>query len=289
MGLQNKKRTEKEMKPIRYWKIAPGQKGFAWVEQRNNNCIALGWSDWIGDLNNFSSDKEIEEEFDRSTKGKHGTPRQLLEFYNHVKAGNRVVAHSGHLIYGIGTVIGKRNGGYKFNENLWYKHSKTVRWETTFWEPLNAEELLPKQLVNKIRQCTIQELKKKEWDIIEGKVSKENTPFKNLSSWEGIYRAPQFEHEVILILSKLLTYLKIKIEILSPSFPDALIQIKRRGKWVYKGAEIEVRSSGFKSHMKKYKEHPEDCDMIICWFDDWKQKPKKLEVIELRRILGGLL
>jgi len=41
--------------------------------------------------------------------------------------------------------------------------------------------------------------------------------------------------------------------------------------------------------MKKYRKDPESCGMIVCWIDDWRQKPGNLEVIELRRELEEIL
>ena len=46
---------------MRYWKITPGQNGFLWVEQRDHDCIALGWSE-TGDLNKYKSEKQSYED-----------------------------------------------------------------------------------------------------------------------------------------------------------------------------------------------------------------------------------
>jgi predicted Mrr-cat superfamily restriction endonuclease len=141
---------------MKYWKIAPGEKGFLWVEQRDANCIAVGWSN-IGDLNKYER-KELEEEFKK--KYPKSEPNQLLRFYKDVSQNDKVVASSGKFVYGIGTVV----GDYLYDKNLVYEYSKPVRWELTFWEPLNIEELSLSQNLKKRLNLnrTILELKSKE-------------------------------------------------------------------------------------------------------------------------------
>jgi hypothetical protein len=111
-----------------------------------------------------------------------------------------------------------------------------------------------------------------------------------LNNFEGICRAPQTEQEAIILFGKLSQHLKMRIEYVGKPFPDAYVRVKEGKKWKTKAAEFELNSSDFESHghleqMKKGK----DCDMIICWKDDWENKPRNLKVIELRSKLAEMV
>jgi len=263
---------------MRYWKIAPGSGGFLWVEQRDHGCIAVGWSE-TGNLNKYRTEEHIKGRFNRIDWGSKTKPNQLIRFYRDVKPQDKVLAASGRHIYGLGTVT----GNYKFDELLYYKHRRRVRWELKFWDPLHVEELgLPKRLVKRIRlNRTLLKLEQGEWELIQDTVSRVKDPFEGLTSFEGICRAPQSEQEVVILFSKLSQHLRMKIETVGTRFPDAYVRVKKGKTWITKTAEFEVHSSDFKFH-----EHdPHGCDMIICWKDDWKRKPREPAVIELRREL----
>ncbi|MBN1861907.1 MAG: hypothetical protein JW840_10680 [Candidatus Thermoplasmatota archaeon] len=263
---------------MKYWKIAPGDKGFLWVEQRDNDCIAVGWND-VGNLKNFKNNEEIKKKFKEEYPNRRH--KQLISFFNDVLIGDKIVASSGRHIFGIGTIT----GSYRYNDELYYCHSKPVQWGITFWDPIDIYDdiRLSGTLREKLnRQATVKELTKSEWEIIENELSRIKTPFKNMTNWEGLPRAPDTEQEVIILFSKLIQCLKMKIERVSTRFPDALLQVKQNGKWISKSAEFELYSSGF-DHFDRLKETK--CDMIICWEDDWKNKPIDIEIIELRKVL----
>lgn len=258
-----------------------------WVEQRDNNCIAVGWD--IGNLRR-KSDQEINRTLKRKYGYKQPTRCGLWLFYRGVRKGDKVIAGAGRWLYGIGTVTSSR---YKYDEKLYYPHSKSVRWETTFWNPLDIWELkIPRWLKERLtprRGRTIMRLEKEEFDKVQKAVDKVKTPFKNLTNWEGLLRAPWTEQEVVILFSKLSNILKMKIEYVGTRFPDATILVKRGAKWVAKKAEFEVYSSGFKEHLADVKKG-KTCDFLICWeVDDWKPRSKKIKVIELMEILQEIL
>ena len=278
---------------MKVWKIAPGGAGYLWTEQRDNNCIAIGWNG-VGNLKG-KSDEAIEKKFKIKYEG---SPRQLLKFYKKVRNGDKVIASSGKKIFGIGTVI----GNYKFNKNLEFKHSKPVRWEITFWSPLDVKEFhVEKKLKKKLGlNLTILELwkdeppkrKLKKWGAILKVFDRTKNPFKNLTNWEGLPCAPRTEQETIVLFSKLSNVLKMKIDYVGTRFPDAWIKIKKGSNWIVKAAEFEKNSSNFECHLKKLKKmrkKGENCDYIICWKDDWERKPKGIKVIELKKELQKLL
>jgi predicted Mrr-cat superfamily restriction endonuclease len=111
---------------MEYWKITPGQGGYHWREQKLNECIAMGWSE-TKSLKGLSRDviRSVcsQEHFSKSAA------KQLNAFVNLAQIGDKVIAStSGKGVYAVGTII----GDYEFNEKLEYKHSRKVRWETTF-------------------------------------------------------------------------------------------------------------------------------------------------------------
>jgi len=278
-----------ENKNTRYWRVAPGQGGFLWAEQRDNKCIAVGWNK-MGDLTKFKTKKEFEKRFlNIYGKKRKKAANELWRFYNEVKEGDRVLANSGRQIFGIGTII---KGGYKFNQNLFYSHSQPINWDLKFWAPTNAKEIgLPTRLLKRICAIlTISELESNDWKIISKKLHKINNPFKTISEFEGLSRAPETEQEAIVLFSKLSQLLlKMKIESVGTRFPDAYIKVKQGNVWRTKSAEFELYSSGFKSHMEDYRKDPQKCDMIICWEDDWKDKPKGLKVVELKKEIEKII
>jgi hypothetical protein len=274
---------------MRYWKIAPGENGFLWVEQRENNCIAIGWSE-VHDLSKYRNDTEINKEFhDHFPKN---SSKQLITFFREVQQKDKIIACAGSFLYGIGVISGL--GKYKYNENLYYSHTKPVCWEITFWDPLDIYSLkLPKTIENKLAgkpPRTIREILPDEWITIEDRINNIKTPFKNLTNWEGLPRSPTSEQEVIILFSRLTQYLRMHIEHVSTQFPDAYLRVKKGKEWVLKSAEFELYSSSFETHghleqMKKGKK----CDMIICWDHDWDQIPDKIEVISLKEIMLEIL
>lgn len=278
-----------EKQKTKYWRIAPGRRGFLWAEQRDNNCIAVGWNK-MGDLTKFRTKEEFEKRF-LSIYGRKRkrAANELWRFYNEIKEGDQILANSGRQIFGVGTVI---KGGYRFNPNLYYSHSQPVRWEIRFWSPANAEKLkLPKRLLGRLKAIwTILELESDDWRLIKEKLEKINNPFKTISEFEGLLHAPATEQEVIVLFSKLSRLsLKMKIESVSTRFPDAYIKVKQGDTWQTKSAEFELYSSAFKSHMEDYKKDPKSCDMIICWEDDWEDKPKGLKIVELKKELEKII
>ncbi len=277
---------------MNYWKIAPGQKGFCWVEQRDHNCIAVGWNE-VGNLDKYRGGEiQTKKRFNKFYK--NSKPFQLIKFFKEVRNGDKIIANSGGRIFGFGTV----NGKYKFHDELIYKHSKPVNWQFTFWEPLDITDInLSEKLEKSLRkQCTIKLLDKKDGKLIEEAISKIKNPFKNRGDIEGLCFAPQTEQEVIILFSRISQQLlKMKIEYVSTRFPDAIIRIKESkkegGKWVSKFAEFEKNSSDFKKHghLKQMKNGNKECDMIICWKHDWKEKPKDIEIEEIRKEIEKIL
>ncbi len=257
------------------------------MEQRDSECIAIGWGE-TGNLDRYKTESEIRKRFNEVFRGQTTRPTQLLKFYQEIHEGDKILANSGREIYGLGRVIGR----YKYDESLYYEHSLPVKWESTYWEPIDVESLsLTESTSTRIRlNRTVLELKPVEWEQLDKALNRMKNPFQGLNNFEGICRAPRTEQEAIILFGKLSQHLKMRIEYVGKPFPDALIRVKEGGRWKTKAAEFELKSSDFERHghlkaMKKGKA----CDMIICWEDDWPEKPRDLEAVEIRKELEEIV
>lgn len=279
------------MKKTQYWKISPGQGGYLWREQKLNECIAIGWSE-IGNAKGLDTAGLRRKKFEGNPLSRSAAD-QLNYFINEVEVGDKVIASaSGNGIYAVGTII----GGYEFNEELEYKHSRKVRWETTFWHPVDISLLKlksTKSLYNKfhgLSSLTIRELKLDEWDKFCDRLNNISTPFRNLGMWGGLIQAPEYENEVIILFSHMLQHLHMRIIKSGTLFPDAIVERKKGKKWEKLDVEFELRSSGFQCHLPDCDE--KHCDMIVCWEDDsWRNNRQKrhFEIIELKEQLEKIL
>jgi len=93
---------------------------------------------------------------------------------------------------------------------------------------------------------------------------------------------------VIILFSQMLQHLQMRIVSVGTRFPDAIVEIKKHGKWRKVNVEFELYSHGFKSHLSKCEES--DCHTIVCWEDDWNYHKKGLfEIIVLKKELEKIL
>jgi hypothetical protein len=273
-----------------FWRISPGEDGYLWREQKLHECIAIGWSE-TGSARGKSKTwlsrrlKELRWPGPRACD-------QLAHFIWDVQKGDKVVAStSGRGIYALGTI----RGDYEFNRELEYRHNRKVVWETTFWHPVDIDDLgLRKGVYYKfhgLSSQTIRKLEEDEWNHLCGKLGEVRTPFRNLASWGGLIQSPEYENEVIILFSQMLQYLRMRIVGFGTRFPDAIIERKdKHGNWRRLDVEFELYSSGFQSHMPV--PHDKNCKTIICWEDDdWRDSRKKagLEIIALKDKLEEIL
>ena len=274
---------------IQYWKISPGAGGFLWREQKLNECIAIGWSE-IGNAKGLDIEALRRKKFDGKPLSRSAAD-QLNKFTNEVQTGDKVIASaSGNGIYAVGTVI----GDYEFNDELEYKHSRKVLWETTFWHPVDIGLLkLSKSLKNKfhgLSSLTIRKLEAGEWDEFCDRLNNIRTPFRNLGMWGGLIQSPEYENEVVILFSHMLQHLHMRIIKSGTLFPDAIVERKAGKKWKKINVEFELYSSGFQAHLPDCNENEEY--MIVCWEDDdWRdnRQKRRFEIIELKDQLEKIL
>ncbi len=275
------------MRETQYWRISPGENGYLWREQKLHECVAVGWRK-IGNISGMSREKLRigHEKIGWSTRDAD----LLYKFAREFRKGDRViVSASGRGIFALGTII----GDYVYNDQLEYKHTRPVRWETTFWHPVEIEPLeLDGSLYNKFHgrsSRTFRQLEKPEWDQLCDKLNHVPTPFRNLQMWGGLIQAPEYENEVIILFSHMLQHLHMRVAGFGTRFPDAIVERKERGKWRRVNIEFELYSSGFECHMPECEE--KDCHTIVCWVDDWtnSRAKRRFEIIELKSELEKIL
>jgi hypothetical protein len=271
-----------------FWRISPGEAGYLWREQKLNECIAVGWS-YVGDIAGLT--RTAVRASHRRIRWSQRDADLLYTFANEFQKGDKVVVSaSGMGIFALGTVM----GDYCYNDQLEYKHTRPVRWDTTFWHPVDIDSLnLRGPLYNKFHgrsSGTFRKLSVAEWEHVSKQINEVPTPFRNLSMWGGLIQSPEYENEVIILFSQMLQHLKMRIAGFGTRFPDAIIQRKERGKWRRLNVEFEVYSSGFQSHMPVPDD--KDCRTIICWEnDDWRDNRKKrgFKIIALKDEMEKLL
>lgn len=101
----------------------------------------------------------------------------------------------------------------------------------------------------------------------------------------GLRHAPLNEQGVVYLFGMLSRQLGFIIEAVKTDFPDCegKRQIPgKQGRWERVSIEFEYKSSQFKGHGH----NPDECDVIVCWEDDWKDCP--IEVISLKEIMGKI-
>ncbi|MDP2939132.1 MAG: hypothetical protein Q8O13_03500 [Candidatus Omnitrophota bacterium] len=102
--------------------------------------------------------------------------------------------------------------------------------------------------------------------------------------------APVEENGVIFLFSKITEDTGIKIISIQKHFPDAIgikYDAEGRGQQIF--IEFEYKSSDFERHghlenMKLGK----PCNLIVCWEDDWSNRPKEIGILELKEYIRSL-
>ncbi|HMY20449.1 MAG TPA: hypothetical protein PKA58_29185, partial [Polyangium sp.] len=142
----------------RYWKIAPGEKGRYWEENRQSGIIAIGWGQ-AGDPRGYSTKKALAwflaDHFGYNDQEAQANVRQLWSFIHEIKPGDIIVANRGQSkVVGRGEVLGPAQFRKDRGE---YGNCLPVRWFDT------TERDIPKQAswfttVQEIRPGVYEEL-----------------------------------------------------------------------------------------------------------------------------------
>lgn len=104
----------------------------------------------------------------------------------------------------------------------------------------------------------------------------------DLINFRGLVYAPLNENGVIYLFGKVTEDLHMYIEEIKPGFPDCIARRFTGKGWERIRVEFEFKSSHFKSHGHDI----EECDVIVCWENDWHECP--IEVVELRSAIQDM-
>ncbi len=117
-------------RPVRYWKIAPGEKAWNWDACLEGGFIAIGW-DELGDVSEMEKSEfderleALDAEYPDGGWNKFGAG-QVWTFAHEIQEGDRVVANRGTTeVLGIGTVL----GAYEFVPDERHGHRLPVTWD----------------------------------------------------------------------------------------------------------------------------------------------------------------
>lgn len=104
----------------------------------------------------------------------------------------------------------------------------------------------------------------------------------DLINFRGLVYSPINENGVIFIFGKVIEDLNMYIEEIKPGFPDCIGRRFTGKGWEKVYIEFEFKSSHFKDHGHNV----EECNIIVCWENDWPECP--IEIIELKDIIKTL-
>jgi hypothetical protein len=103
--------------------------------------------------------------------------------------------------------------------------------------------------------------------------------------FRGLRHEPVNEQGVVFLFGMVAKELGYLVEAVQTGYPDC--EAKRQigpGKWQRVRIEFEFESRNFRDHG-----HPVDgCDLIVCWRDNWTDRPLSIEVLELRNAIKTL-
>jgi len=83
----------------------------------------------------------------------------------------------------------------------------------------------------------------------------------------GMTFAPVTELGVVFLFGRLAPRLGFQVERVHPGFPDCTA--------VYRGRRLRIEFELWASSFENHKHDPKGADMVICWENDWVDRPKK--------------
>ncbi|HET6843209.1 MAG TPA: hypothetical protein VFK06_16265 [Candidatus Angelobacter sp.] len=102
----------------------------------------------------------------------------------------------------------------------------------------------------------------------------------------GLACEPVSEIGVVYLFGMVAGQMGFMVQRMQTGFPDC--EAMRRvepGKWQRVSIEFEFESRNFMKH----RHHADACDVIICWRHNWPECPERLEVIELSKVVRGMV
>src|SRR3990172_2184636 len=121
--------------------------------------------------------------------------------------------------------------------------------------------------------------------IIPEKQNKKRIVFGEPINFRGLRFAPINEQGVVYLFGMVSRELGFLIESVRTEYPDCEGKRccdKEKSQWEHIQIEFEYSSSNFLTHSHNI----DECDLIVCWKDDWNECP--IEVLELKNVIKYL-
>ena len=102
-----------------------------------------------------------------------------------------------------------------------------------------------------------------------------------LLGYENLVYEPANEQGVVVLFAMMSKHLQYNIEgVWQDSFPDCeAMRVESGGSLRRVRIEFEYKSKEFVAHGH----NPNECDVLVCWKDNWKDCPQNIEVLELSK------
>jgi len=94
---------------------------------------------------------------------------------------------------------------------------------------------------------------------------------------------PVSEMGVLALFAMLAEELGIVFECVGAGFPDIIA--KRRDPKTGRHTPILIEAEFKSSNFVRHGHSPDGCNMVVCWLDDWAERPPGIEVLCLKRYL----
>lgn len=290
---------------MHYWMIrAAGGKYFS--EFIKHDVIAIGWDELKKNLATVQNKIELLRMYKKAYPKHKSTVGmgQVWNFTHGIEKGDIVLTPNPltRTIY-IGKVTGNYTYRNKATGNMPFRHIRKVAWEKeiprdTFSKDMkhSISSMLTIFKINKYSDEIEAVLAGSSTGITaKGRIRFPHRINEKVSMGEpidfaGLTNAPIEENGVIFLFGKLHEKMGIRIKAIRKGFPDAIGEVWIKDRLYPRTIEFEYKSSNFVGHghldaMKKGK----TCDIIVCWEHDWKDCPKEIYVIELRKEIENYL
>ena len=96
-------------------------------------------------------------------------------------------------------------------------------------------------------------------------------------NFRGMLHAPTNEAGVVALFAMIARDLGFYIQAIGTEFPDCIVRRDNGSSWEELAVEFEFHSNNFRDHGHD----PAQCDLVVCWKDNWVDCPADIEVIRL--------
>lgn len=285
---------------MHYWMIRAGEGGKYFDNFVKNDIVAIGWTS-IKDLAKISSKSALEPLYRKNYPKESNVTRsinigQLWAFRSDLEKGDIVLTPNPltRTIY-----IGRIKGDYQYSPKRgFYKHVRKVTWEKEVSRDVFSQDMR-NSIGSLLTIFRIDRHADEIENVLAGKTTgvsakgrirfpkklKEEVAIGEPLDFEGLTNAPMEENGVIFLFGKLHDRMGIRIKAIRKGFPDAAAEVWIKDRLYPRMIEFEFRSSDFKRH----KHDPGKCDIIVCWEHDWRDCPKNIFVIELKKEIANYI